>query len=40
VTSFEYLDILRIKTMEKVIVKEIKVGKRKNKDDRQAKQVT
>jgi len=40
VTSFEYLDILRIKTMEKVIVKEIKVGKKKNKDDRQAKQVT
>jgi hypothetical protein len=37
VTSSEYFDILRIKTMENVVVEEIKVCKRKDKEDRQAK---
>jgi hypothetical protein len=32
VTSFEYLDILRRKSMEKVAAKEIKVGKTKDKE--------
>jgi hypothetical protein len=39
VISFEYFDILRIKTMENVVVEEIKVCKRKDKEDRQAKRV-
>jgi hypothetical protein len=39
VISFEYLDILRIKPMEKAITKEIRVGKIKDKEDRQAKRV-
>jgi hypothetical protein len=34
VTSFEYPNILRTKTMEKVVVEEIKVGKRKEKEDK------
>ncbi len=39
VTSFEYLDILRKKTMEKVDIEEIKIGKKKDKEDKKAKQV-
>jgi hypothetical protein len=39
VTSFEYLDILRRKTMEKVVAEEIRVGKTKDKEDRQVKGV-
>jgi hypothetical protein len=31
VTNFEYLDILRKKTMEKIIVEEIKVSKKRRK---------
>jgi hypothetical protein len=38
VTSFEYLDIIRTKTMEKIVVEEIKTNKRKEKENRQAKQ--
>jgi hypothetical protein len=34
VTSFEYLNILRKKTMEKSIVEEIKACKRKEKEDK------
>jgi len=34
VISSEYLYILRIKTMEKVVVEEIKVNKRKEKEDK------
>jgi hypothetical protein len=34
VTSSEYLDILRRKTMEMVVVEEIKVDKRKEKEDK------
>jgi hypothetical protein len=37
VTSFEYLDILRKKTIEKVVVKEIKANKRKDKKIKQVK---
>jgi hypothetical protein len=33
-TSFEYLDILRKKTMEKKIVEEIRACKRKDKQDK------
>jgi hypothetical protein len=39
VTNSEYLDILRIITMEKVIVEEIKRGNRKDKENKQTKQV-
>jgi hypothetical protein len=34
VISFEYLDILRKKKMENVIVEEIKEGKRKEKENK------
>jgi hypothetical protein len=34
VTSFEYLDILRKKTMEKAITKEIKESKQKEKEEK------
>jgi hypothetical protein len=34
VISFEDLDILRRKTLEKVIVEEIKEGKRKEKENK------
>jgi len=37
--SFEYLDILRRKTMEKVVAEEVRVGKIKDKEDRQVKRV-
>jgi hypothetical protein len=36
-TSFEYLDILRRKSMEKVVAKEIKEGKWKEKEEKRAK---
>jgi hypothetical protein len=36
VTNFEYLDIIKRKTMEKAIAKEIKTKKKKDKEDRQA----
>jgi hypothetical protein len=32
VTSFEYLNILRRKTMKKIVAKEIKTNKRKEKE--------
>ncbi len=35
--NFEYVDILRRKTMEKVAIKEIKVDKKKDKEDKQVK---
>ncbi len=38
-TSFEYLDIPRRKVMEKAVVEEIRVWKRKDKEVRQAKQL-
>jgi hypothetical protein len=34
VTSFEYLDILRRKAMEKAVAKEIKEGKQKEKEEK------
>ncbi len=34
VTSFEYLDILKIKTMEKIVAEEIRRRKIKDKEDR------
>jgi hypothetical protein len=34
VTSFEYLNILRKKTMQKTFVEEIKVGKKNKKENR------
>jgi hypothetical protein len=34
VTSFEYLDILRNKVMEKEIAEEIREGKRKEKENK------
>jgi hypothetical protein len=37
VINFEYLDILKRKSMEKVAVKNINVCKRKGKEDRQVK---
>jgi hypothetical protein len=36
-TSFEYLDILSKKTMEKIVVEEIGTNKRKKKENRRAK---
>ncbi len=39
VTYFEYLVILRMKTMKKTVAKEIRIGKIKDKEDRQAKRV-
>jgi len=38
-TSFEYLDILRKKTMEKKTIKEIKASERKDKQGKQDKWV-
>ncbi len=38
-TNFEYLDILRRKTTEKTIAKEIKACKKKEKKDKWAKQI-
>jgi len=40
VISFEYLDILRRKMVEKAATHEIKICKRKDKEDRQVKQIT
>jgi hypothetical protein len=37
VISFEYLDILRRKEMEKAITKEIRENKQKKKEEKQAK---
>ncbi len=37
--SFEYLDILKRKTMEKVVIEEIRVEKRKDKEDKQVKRI-
>jgi hypothetical protein len=34
VTSSDYPNILGIKTMEKVVVNKIKIGKRKEKEDK------
>jgi hypothetical protein len=34
VTSFEYLDFLRKKTMEKIVAKEIRTNKRKWKENK------
>jgi len=39
VTSVEYLSILRKKTMDKVVAKENKEGKRKEIKDKQAKRI-
>jgi hypothetical protein len=39
VTSFKYIDILRRKTMEDAGTEEIRVCKRKDKEDRQAKRI-
>jgi hypothetical protein len=39
VINLEYLDILRRKTMEKVIAEEIREGKWKEKEEKQAKRV-
>lgn len=35
--NYEYLDILRRKTMEKAVVEEIKEGKQKEKEEKQTK---
>jgi hypothetical protein len=40
VTSFEYLNILRRKRMERIVVEEIRTNKRKEKKKRRAKQTT
>jgi hypothetical protein len=37
VTSFEYLDMLKRKTMEKVAAEEIRVCKKNEKEDKQVK---
>ncbi len=37
--SFEYLDILKRKTMEKVVIEEIRVEKRKDKEYKQVKRI-
>jgi hypothetical protein len=37
ITSFQYLNIIRKKKMEKAIIKETKVGKKNEKEDRQTK---
>jgi len=39
VINFEYLDILKRKVMKKATIEEIGVGKRKDKEDMQVKQV-
>ncbi len=38
--SFEYLNIIRKKTMEKIVVEEIRINKRKKKEKRWTKQAT
>jgi hypothetical protein len=37
VTNYEFLDILRRKTMEKAAIEEIRAGNKKDKEDKQTK---